>query len=731
MANNTLNTRLVICNDTTANWGTSEKVLLKGEYAIEFPESGEPKVKIGNGTDKFADLPYITNTPTEITNAINAAIKAASHSHSNKAILDAITASFTTTLKTNYDKAYTHSQSAHAPSNAQANIIETVKVNGSALTPTSKAVDVKVPTKVSELTNDKNYISSYKDTKYTLGTPSNATNGNATIDITDSDSKKQSVAIKGTGATSVTTDANGAIIVNSTNTVYTHPNSGVTAGTYKSVMVNAQGHVTAGTNPTTLAGYGITDAAAKSHKHANADITSLDASKITTGTIDIARLPAGALERCVVVADDTARFALTKDKVQLGDTVKVTGTEKMYFVIDETKLSSEDGYTVYTAGTATSVPWSGITGKPSTFTPSSHNQAISTITGLQAALDGKATSAQGAKADTAVQSVKIGTKEYKSGTTVTLPAYPTTLPASDVNAWAKAATKPTYTKAEIGLGNVDNTSDANKSVKHATSSDTATKLSSSAGSSTNPVYFSGGKPVACSYTLGKSVPSNAVFTDTNTWIAFKGATTSSAGTAGYAPAPAAGAANRYLRCDGTWQVPPDTNTTYSLGNAAYKTVKDITNIGSFGWSSVADGSAHVPTLNTLAFWNGAYNSSGNSNISYTAYGKMGTIVTKNAEDYASASHSHSQYYDAATTRTANTVLAAPNGSNGKASFRKLVAADIPSLTKSKISDFSHTHDDRYYTETEINTKLKNKILPQSTEPTSQSEGDYWLKTTTL
>lgn len=48
-------------------------------------------------------------------------------------------------------------------------------------------------------------------------------------------------------------------------TNYTHPNSGVTAGTYKSVTVNAAGHVTAGTNPTTLAGYGITDAAASSH----------------------------------------------------------------------------------------------------------------------------------------------------------------------------------------------------------------------------------------------------------------------------------------------------------------------------------------------------------------------------------------------------------------------------------------------------------------------------------
>ena len=89
---------------------------------------------------------------------------------------------------------------------------------------------------------------------------------------------------------------------------------------------------------------------------------------------------------------------------------------------------------------------------------------------------------------------------------------------------------------------------------------TATALTSNAGSSTQPVYFSGGKPVACAYTLGKSVPSNAVFTDTNTWVALKGSTTSAAGAAGYAPAPAAGAANRYLRCDGTWQVPPDTNT---------------------------------------------------------------------------------------------------------------------------------------------------------------------------
>ena len=45
-------------------------------------------------------------------------------------------------------------------------------------------------------------------------------------------------------------------------------------------------------------------------------------------------------------------------------------------------------------------------------------------------------------------------------------------------------------------------------------------------------------------------------------------------------------------------------------------------------------------------------------------------------------------YDGDTSRTKNTVLAAPNGSNGKATFRSLVAADIPSLDASKITSGS-------------------------------------------
>ena len=44
---------------------------------------------------------------------------------------------------------------------------------------------------------------------------------------------------------------------------------------------------------------------------------------------------------------------------------------------------------------------------------------------------------------------------------------------------------------------------------------TATALTTNAGGTTRPVYFSGGKPIQCSYTLGTTVPSNAIFTDTH------------------------------------------------------------------------------------------------------------------------------------------------------------------------------------------------------------------------
>ncbi|SCG87900.1 Uncharacterised protein [uncultured Clostridium sp.] len=88
---NQLKVRLVLCAKTAETWATDTTVLLKGELGIE---SDTRKVKIGNGTNVFKDLPYATITPEEV----HSLISAASHSHSNKAILDATTASFTTAL---------------------------------------------------------------------------------------------------------------------------------------------------------------------------------------------------------------------------------------------------------------------------------------------------------------------------------------------------------------------------------------------------------------------------------------------------------------------------------------------------------------------------------------------------------------------------------------------------------------------------------------------------------
>lgn len=65
----------------------------------------------------------------------------------------------------------------------------------------------------------------------------------------------------------------------------------------------------------------------------------------------------------------------------------------------------------------------------------------------------------------------------------------------------------------------------------------------------------------------------------------------------------------------------------------------------------------------------------------TALG-LGTAATHADTDYADASHSHSEYFSDQVNRTANTVLAAPNGSAGHASFRRLAMADL-------VSSFHH------------------------------------------
>ena len=105
--------------------------------------------------------------------------------------------------------------------------------------------------------------------------------------------------------------------------------------------------------------------------------------------------------------------------------------------IEATVTNADEATHASKATSADNVPWSGVHDKPDTYTPSTHTHTKSQITN-----------------------------------------FPTSMPASDVYSWAKASTKPTYTKAEVGLGNVDNTADADKSVKFATEASTCAAATS-------------------------------------------------------------------------------------------------------------------------------------------------------------------------------------------------------------------------------------------------------------
>ena len=156
-------------------------------------------------------------------------------------------------------------------------------------------------------------------------------------------------------------------------------------------------------------------------------------------------------------------------------------------------------------------------------------------------------------------------------------------------AWSNVSGKPSTFAPSTHTHNYAGSGSAGGSANSAVKLDTAT-----AGSTTQPVYFSGGKPVAIGYTIQSSVPANAKFTDTNTtYDVFKAATASAAGGTGLVPAPAAGQQNYFLRGDKTWQAL--SKSSVGLGNVdntadSAKSVKYATSAGSansVAWSNIS------------------------------------------------------------------------------------------------------------------------------------------------
>ncbi len=144
MASNTLKTRIVLNNKTNEEWASSayvNTVPLKGEICIY---SDLKKIKIGDGTNKIGDLTFATLTQEEIQTLIDAS----SHSHSNKSVLDATTASFTTALLTKLNGIATGATNVTVDSSLSSTSTNPVqnKVVNSALSnkvPTSRTVNGK------------------------------------------------------------------------------------------------------------------------------------------------------------------------------------------------------------------------------------------------------------------------------------------------------------------------------------------------------------------------------------------------------------------------------------------------------------------------------------------------------------------------------------------------------------------------------------------------------------
>lgn len=168
-----------------------------------------------------------------------------------------------------------------------------------------------------------------------------------------------------------------------------------------------------------------------------------------------------------------------------------------------------------------------------------------------------------------------------------------------------------------------------------------------------------GKLKTSGFTIGKSVPSNAVFTDT-TYEVMEAATSSAAGSSGLVPAPAAGKQASFLRGDGTWVVP--TNTTYSAGTAL--SLSGTT----FNHENYGTAGTYGPSANTTLTWGGTFvvpyvttnaqghvTASGTRTFTMPANPDLDTKVTQSAAITTNGNYPLILGYSTATTSVTNTV----------------------------------------------------------------------------
>lgn len=118
----------------------------------------------------------------------------------------------------------------------------------------------------------------------------------------------------------------------------------------------------------------------------NSTLNGFDASKITSGTINadrlpeipISKIPAAAMERLYIVESQSAAMSLT---IQEGDVVQIGSGGPMYFCVSESASTFATKFKEFTAGSATSVPWSGVTNAPTKLSQFTNDSGFTTNKG--------------------------------------------------------------------------------------------------------------------------------------------------------------------------------------------------------------------------------------------------------------------------------------------------------------------------------------------------------------
>lgn len=196
---------------------------------------------------------------------------------------------------------------------------------------------------------------------------------------------------------------------------------------------------------------------AKSHTHTKSQITDFPASLKNPTALTI---QTNGTTAAIYDGSAAKTVNITKSNIGLGNVDNTADANKsVKYATSAGNASKVNNHTVNIdvpadAKFTDTNTWRGI---QNNLTSDSTDQSLSAAQGkaLKTLVDGKAPTSH---------------KHTKSQIT----DFPTSMPASDVSAWAKAATKPSYTKAEVGLSNVDNTADKDKNVKFATSAGSAT-----------------------------------------------------------------------------------------------------------------------------------------------------------------------------------------------------------------------------------------------------------------